>query len=455
MPVTLRSTNRTAPHATFREALLRGQAPDLGLYVPVRIPRLPPEFWRDMRGAPYADVARAIVLPFVEGFIAEGELEPLLASAYDFPVPIEDVRPGRCILHLDRGPTLSFKDFAARLMARLMARALADERGGLCVLAATSGDTGGAVASAFFGLPGIKVVVLFPLREITARQRIQMTTLGGNVAAVGVEGKFDDCQRMVKQAFADDDLRAMALTSANSINFGRLVPQAVYYAYAYLALAARHPGAEVVFSVPSGNFGNLCGGVIARRMGMPVEVFVVGTNANDEFPRFLATGVYEKIEPSRVCISSAMNVGHPSNLARLVDFYGGWLDHAGVLKEPPDMDALRRDVQSVSVDDDATRLAMRAVHREHGIMLDPHGAVAWHALDALRPRHADEIQVAIATAHPAKFPEEVEAAIGGPVPVPAALAALERRREEFAVLPPAYEDLKQFLREEVADGGRR
>ncbi|HAK93839.1 MAG TPA: threonine synthase [Planctomycetes bacterium] len=455
MPVTLRSTNRAAPHATFREALLRGQAPDRGLYVPVEIPRLPAGFWEDMRGAPYAEVARAIVMPFVEGFIAERELAPLLAGAYDFPVPIEDVRPGRCILRLDRGPTLSFKDFAARLMARLMAHALAGGGGRLCVLAATSGDTGGAVASAFLGLPGIEVVVLFPLGEISARQRLQMTTLGGNVAAIGVEGKFDDCQRMVKQAFADEDLRDLALTSANSINFGRLVPQAVYYAYAYLALAARRPGAEVVFSVPSGNFGNLCGGVIARRMGLPVKTFVVGTNANDEFPRFLASGAYEKIEPSRTCISSAMNVGHPSNLARLVDFYGGRLDHDGVIEEQPDMDALRRDFQSVSVDDDATRRAMRAAYRDHGVVLDPHGAVAWHALDALRPRGGDELQVAIATAHPAKFPEEVEAAIGGPVPAPAALAALERRREEFAVLPPSCAELKKFLREEVAHGGGR
>ena len=451
----LRSTNRAAPHATFREALLRGQAPDRGLYVPVEIPRLPPESWKNLRGAPYAEVARAVVMPFVAGFISEDELARMLAEAYDFPVPIEDVRPGRCVLRLDRGPTLSFKDFAARLMARLMARALEDGRR-LRVLAATSGDTGGAVASAFLGVPGIEVVVLFPLAEVSARQRLQMTTLGGNVAAVAVEGKFDDCQRMVKQAFADDDLCDLALTSANSINFGRLVPQAVYYAYACLAIAARHPGAEAVFSVPCGNFGNLCGGVIARRMGLPIKAFVAGTNANDEFPRFLATGAYAKIEPSRTCISSAMNVGHPSNLARLVDFYGGWLDHAGALREPPDLEALRRDVQSVSVDDDATRGAMRAAYRDHGVVLDPHGAVAWHALDVLRPRGGGgEIQVVIATAHPAKFPEEVQAAIGAPVPAPETLAALERRREEFALLPPSYAELKKLLRAEAAHGARR
>ena len=452
MALLYRSTNREAPLADFREVLMRGQAPDRGLYIPERIPRLSARTWQDLRGAPYAAVARAVCAPCVEGFANAGELERVLAETYDFPVPLERVRPRRYILRLDRGPTLSFKDFAARLMARLMAHALRGQDHGIAVLTATSGDTGGAVASAFLGLEGVSVVVLFPLEEITARQRLQMTTLGRNVAAVGVEGTFDDCQRMVKDAFADGDLAALHLTSANSINFGRLVPQAVYYAYAHLTLADPEglaPDEGATFAVPCGNFGNLCGAILAREMGLPVARFIAGTNANDEFPRFLRENAYRKIAPSRKCISSAMNVGHPSNLARLVDLYGGRLDHSGTLHTLPDMDALRRDIQSTAVDDDTTRRVMREVHDAYGVILEPHGAVAWHALDVLEGADPGGLQITLETAHPAKFPEEVEKAIGREVPVPETLACLARRREEFAVLPPAYEDLKAFLLQEV------
>jgi len=459
MPIMFRSTNGHAPLVDFREALLAGQAPDRGLYLPTEIPRLAPEGWQALAGAPYVDVARRMLAPFLEPSIAERDLVAMLEEAYDFPVPLEPAGPRRFVLRLDRGPTLSFKDFAARLMARMMSYALRGEDHGLCVLAATSGDTGGAVANAFLGVEGIRVIVLFPLAEITKRQRLQMTTLGGSIAAVGIEGKFDDCQRLVKEAFADPDLAGFHLTSANSINFGRLLPQAVYYAYTYATLAGQGaiaPLEPIVFAVPCGNFGNLIGGALAQRMGLPVKKFVAGTNENDAFPRYLATGIYEKVEPSRRCISSAMNVGHPSNLSRLIDLYDGTLDHAGTLVRQADLARLRADVESVSVDDATCRRAMREAFRELGLILEPHGAVAWQALETLRPRREpafrDEVQVAIETAHPAKFPEEVLAATGSDVPVPEALAVLERRREEFALMGPTYAELKQYLREELSHG---
>ncbi len=455
MAISFRSTNGSAPLVGFRDVLLQGIAPDRGLYLPAEIPRVPDERWEELRGASYVEVARELLVPFLSSFIPVRDLTPLLTEAYDFPVPLQEVVPGRYILRLDRGPTLSFKDFAARLMARLMAYALRGLDQDLCVLTATSGDTGGAVANAFLGCEKIRVVVLFPLEEITLRQRLQMTTLGENITAIGVEGKFDDCQRMVKEAFADADLGHLNLTSANSINFGRLLPQAVYYAYAYVTLAQRgivDPPDPIVFSVPCGNFGNLVGGILSRRMGLPVKRFVVGVNENDEFPRYLQSGIYKKIDPSRKCISSAMNVGHPSNLARLIDLYGGVLDHTGVLRRQADLTALRQDFQTLSVDDATCRQVMRTAYEENGVVLEPHGAVAWHALTTLRPLGTGEVQVSLETAHPAKFPEEVTEATGTEIPVPEELARLERNREEFAVMESGYAQLKQFLVAELSRG---
>jgi len=457
MAILFRSTNREAPLVDFEQALLQGQAPDRGLYMPERIPHLERKVWEELKGASYVEIARRILGPYLEGFIEDEELAALLHQAYDFPVPLEKVSRRRYLLRLDRGPTLSFKDFAARLMARLMAHALRRRGGSLCILTATSGDTGGAVANAFHGFSGIRVIVLFPLEEITFRQRLQMTTLGENVVAVGVEGKFDDCQRLVKEAFADPELSGLNLTSANSINFGRLLPQAVYYAFAYLALAREgtvQEGEPVVFAVPCGNFGNLVGGVLAWRMGLPVHSFVVGVNSNDEFPRYLQTGRYEKIEPSRKCISSAMNVGHPSNLARLVDLYGGHMDHTGAVLKDPDLEALRRDFPAISVDDDTCRRTMKQVWEKEHILLEPHGAVAWYALSACEEKFGKEtVEICLETAHPAKFPEEVTAQTGQAVPVPPQLARLERREESFLIMQPEYELFKGFLLEELSRAG--
>ena len=281
----------------------------------------------------------------------------MLQDAYNYEVPVEKVYDGKYVLRLDRGPTCSFKDFAARLMGRLIQYFLRQEGKEILILTATSGDTGSAVAHAFFGLDNIKVVVLFPEKEVTERQRRQMTTLGKNVFPLAVEGKFDDCQALVKQAFADPDLKGLNLSSANSINIGRLLPQAVYYFYAHSRVAPQ--GEAVVFSVPSGNFGDLMGGLIALKMGLPVHKYVVATNENDEFPNFMKTGIYEPIRPSKNCISNAMNVGHPSNLARLFSLYGGQMDETGRVSRQPDLQAMRRELYAVSITDEETRNTIR------------------------------------------------------------------------------------------------
>ena len=314
---------------SFREALLMGQAPDEGLFMPERIPLLPLETFRALKGAPYTEATMVVAQAFLSDEIAEETLRRIVNDAYNYAVPLENVFARKYVMRLDQGPTASFKDFAARMMARLMS-AFSDPAKRLNVLVATSGDTGSAVGEAFKGVEGIDVTILYPRGEVSGRQKRQLDTIGGNVRAVSVDGKFDDCQDLVKRAFSDPAFGDFNLTSANSINFGRILPQIVYYVWAWAQLS--RDGEPAVFSVPSGNFGDALGCEYARRMGLPVEKLVMPTNENDEFPRFLDTGVYEKVSPSVACISNAMNVGHPSNLARLVDVYGGWMDEVGNLK---------------------------------------------------------------------------------------------------------------------------
>jgi threonine synthase len=315
------------------------------------------------------------------------------------------------------------------------------------ILTATSGDTGSAVANAFHGLENIRVVVLFPEREVTDRQRKQMTTLGGNITAIALKGKFDDCQALVKKAFADGDLTALHLSSANSINFGRLLPQSIYYVYAYSKLYEKG-GEGIVFSVPSGNFGDLMGGILAREMGLPVKKFVVATNENDEFPRFLESGVYKPIRPSKPCISNAMNVGHPSNLARLFHIYGGWIDENGVVKEMPDLDRMRSDLWSVSVSDDETRQTIRNAYNRYKLLLEPHGAVGWKALeDYVKSARSSVFAVSLETADPAKFPEEITAVLGFEPELPESLRGLDDLEERVIKLPGDYNSLKKFLKD--------
>jgi threonine synthase len=448
-PVRFYSTNRGVPFQSLSEALLKGQAQDRGLFMPERVDPLTPPELAALAKQSYPAIAHAVLRRFTAGVFDDARLMALCEDAYDYPVPLEHVRDRTYVLRLDRGPTASFKDFAARMMARWMGQLIAGsgERE-LVILTATSGDTGSAVAHAYHGVPGVQIVVLFPVAEVSHRQRKQMTTLGGNVLTIGIDGKFDDCQAMVKRAFADPDLAALRLSSANSINIGRLLPQSVYFVYAYARLAYEGGTEKAVFSIPSGNFGDMMGAVLAQQMGLPLRRIIVATNANDEVPRFLATGEYRKIEPSRVCISNAMNVGHPSNLARLVDAYGGWLDEQGVLREAPDLERMRRDIYAVSISDEETRAAIRRAHEQHGLVLEPHGAVGWAGLErflAQYPKSRTELCIAVETAHPAKFPDEIEALIGVEPEVPPSLAGIEEKPEQYDTMSTAYEPFRDLL----------
>lgn len=449
-PILFYSTNRGVSPVDLRAALLQGQAADKGLFLPQRIPPVAAAERAALVGRSYPEIAWAVLRRFTAGVLDDARLRALCDDAYDFEVPLERVSGRRWLLRLDRGPTASFKDFAARMMARWMGALLESEQGELVILTATSGDTGSAVAHAYHGVPRVHSVVLFPVAEVSARQRRQMTTLGGNVSTFAVEGKFDDCQAMVKRAFADPALSGIRLSSANSINIGRLLPQAVYYFYAYVRLADVAAGEPVVFSVPSGNFGDMMGAVLAWRMGLPVARIVIATNANDEVPRFLATGRYEKIVPSRVCISNAMNVGHPSNLARLVDLYGGWMDETGALREAPDLERLRRDFHAVSVSDEETRACIRETWAKHRVLLEPHGAVGWAGLErflAEPAAPAAALAVSVETAHPAKFPDEIQSLLGIDPELPPSLAGLEDRPEAYGRLTTEYEPFRDLLRE--------
>jgi threonine synthase len=413
----------------FRTALFAGLAPDGGLYLPEAIPVLPPAKLDALEGASLADVGAAIAPLFVPD-IPAADLESLCRDAFDFPTPMVDLGDGVHVLELFHGPTLAFKDVGARFMARAMGWYLGDSDASLTILVATSGDTGGAVAQAFHGVPRTEVVVLYPAGKVSPAQEAQFATLDGNVRAYAVDGVFDDCQRMVKEAFADEALRReLHLTSANSINVGRLVPQTFYY---FLASRIRGAaGSPPRICTPSGNFGNLCAGVLAKRLGLRCAGFVAATNANDVVPEYARTGIFAP-RPSVSTISSAMDVGAPSNFDRIRVLYGD------------SVDAFRADVTPVAHDDAATRDEIARVYRERGYLLDPHTAVGLLGLRAvLSPGEAG---VVLATAHPAKFREEVEPVIGEAIPLPDALADGLARKNRAGKLPPETGALKRVLR---------
>jgi len=440
----LYSTNLQAEEVSFETALIAGLAPDRGLYLPETLPVFTEEELTSLKEKPYPEIAFQVLKKVLEGEIDEESLKEITYDAYDYEVPLEKVDDITYIMRLDRGPTASFKDFAARMMARLMQYYLKKENRELTILTATSGDTGSAVAHAFYGLDNIRVIVLFPTGEVSDRQRKQMTTLDKNISAVSIDGKFDDCQAMVKQAFADGDLKHLNLSSANSINIGRLVPQSIYYFYAYLKL--RDYPEELIVSIPSGNFGNMMGCVLAKRMGVPVKKILASVNENDEVPSFLGTGKYAKIVPSKNCLSNAMNVGHPSNLARLIAIYGGEMDEQGRINKMPEMEKLRQDIFSISVTDAETRAVMKEFYDEYGIMIEPHGAVGIKGLRDYREKTGDNTPaVTLETAHPAKFPEEVKAVIGVEPQLPESLKRTEAGEEFMDSLSTDYSLFKEYL----------
>lgn len=403
------------------EAVLRGQPPDGGLYVPDCLPDLP---WPPAVTATDSIGGWAAKRLF-GGF--DGEvLENAGRHATAFPFPLRETEPGRFVLELFHGPTHAFKDVGARFMASLVSHLVGARGGSVTVLVATSGDTGGAVAHAFLGQPGTRVVALFPRSGVSDRQRRQMTTLGENVQAVAVDGTFDDCQALVKAAFANEGMReAHGLTSANSINIARLLPQAIYYMD-----AARRFTVPVHFVVPSGNLGNLCAGLIAARSGMPSSGFTAAFNSNRGVAEFLGGGAYEP-RASVPTISNAMDVGAPSNLERILWLYD------------EDVGVLRRDVRGAWVSDVETLETIGAVYRRTGYLMDPHTAVAYAA--ASRHDPGSTPVVILATAHPGKFPDVVERAIGEPVETPPAIRDAMGRSESMTVIAPGLEELRTVL----------
>jgi len=445
MSIQFHSTNYRAPKTDFFTAVLTGQAPDRGLYMPERIPHLDKSDFQKLSGKSYFEVANFILRLFLDD-ITDEELLGKCKKAYSFMPRLEKAAGKKHILWLDTGPTASFKDFAAQMMSPLMGHKLKPGEK-LFILTATSGDTGSAIANAFHNIPNIEIIILFPIDEVTPNQRKQMTTLGGNVKTIAVNGKFDDCQAMVKEAFADERLKKLKLSSANSINIARLIPQSVYFIWAYTQLV-KDAGSEVIFSIPSGNFGDMMGAVLAWKMGLPIKKLIVATNANDEFPAFLKTGTYNKIEPSRMCISNAMNVGHPSNLTRLIDVFGGQMDEKGKILKAPDMEKMRALIHAVSVSDEETRKCIADTYKEEKIVLEPHGAVAWHALGKFLKEHKEEtgtICISLETANPAKFPEEINKILGISPVVPESLSKLDKLKEDYIKMEADYGVFHKYL----------
>ena len=426
------STVGKSPSVSFEEALRRGLAPDGGLYLPEDLEPLSADFFEHLPDRPLGETTALLTRHLLGAEFDFQILDAIAAEAINFPIPV--VRLGRRVwaLELFHGPTLAFKDVGARFLARLLGN-LRSERGRSTVLVATSGDTGGAVAQAFFKVAGTRVAVLYPAGQVTPIQERQFTTLGGNIRAFAVDGTFDDCQRLVKQAFSDQDLaEQLDLTSANSINIGRLLPQIFYYFHAVSQLSESLDGKPLLFSTPSGNFGNLTAGLMARSLGLDCR-FVAATNANDVVPEYLETGVYTPRASQRTR-SNAMDVGNPSNLARIQHLYRG------------DVELLRRDVIGRRVDDETTLRTIRQVDREYGYLLDPHSAVGYRALvDVLAEQSESAVGVVLATAHPAKFGETVESAVARSVSLPPPLAERLEYPVQSEPLPNDADELRRRL----------
>jgi len=434
------STRGGSPPISFVDALFAGTAPDGGLYMPERLDPLPAATLDALRGADIVAIGSVVGAHLLRDEITPAAMAALVRDALDFPVPLVQVTDRVWSLELFHGPTLAFKDVGARVQARLLHHFT--DGTPLTILVATSGDTGSAVAQAFHRVPDARVVVLYPEGQVSDVQEAQMASLGDNVTALSIRGTFDDCQRLVKQAFADDDLRRYVwLTPANSINLGRLLPQAFYY-FLLAGPPKSGPGDETssgpslggpIISVPSGNFGNLTAGLIAKRLGLHVCRFVAATNVNDAVPEYLRTGRYEP-RPSIATVANAMDVGAPSNFERMQSLYGG------------NIEALRRDIVGFAYDDARVTAEIGEVYRKHGYLLDPHSAIAWLALQEQLMNDADAHGVFLSTAHPAKFREVVEPSIGQRIELPKVLADAISRPRHSVSMAADYNDLKAFLR---------
>lgn len=435
------STNGRAPQATLREAVERGLAPDRGLYMPDHIQQLPASFFDRIDQLTFQEMSFEVARAFFGSDVDDASLKRIVTDTLAFETPLQRVEEGIYSLELFHGPTLAFKDVGARFMARLLQYFIHKDREGqptaggeVNVLVATSGDTGSAVANGFLGVDGIHVYVLYPKGKVSRIQESQFTTLGRNITALEVDGVFDDCQALVKNAFMDSELNAhMTLTSANSINVARFLPQAFYYFNAYAQLkraAAVADPSNLVVCVPSGNFGNITAGLFAKRMGLPVKRFVAANNANDIFYNYLQTGQYCP-QPSKQTLANAMDVGDPSNFARILDLYANqWAD-------------IKADISGATYTDDRIREAMRQCYEATGYVLDPHGACGWRALkELLQP---SEVGVFLETAHPAKFKEKVDDILGTDIAIPERLQAFMRGKKQSVEMANDFDAFKSFL----------
>lgn len=427
------------PSVTFEEATVRGQAPDKGLYFPESVPTLSKDFIANIKSYSKEEIGFTVMKPYVGGSIPDDVLQQIVNETINFPFPLEKVTENIYSLELFHGPTLAFKDVGARFMSRCLGYFNRNKDQKTTVLVATSGDTGGAVANGFLGVEGVDVIILYPSKKVSPVQEVQLTTLGQNITAIEVAGSFDDCQAIVKQAFADADLNnKYTLTSANSINVARWLPQQLYYFYAYQQWQQEEPP---IISVPSGNFGNICAGILAHVSGLPVKHFIAACNANDVVPAFLETGNYQP-KQTIPTISNAMDVGNPSNFIRILELFHQKVDN------------LKAILSSTSIDDITTEETIKDVFEKYKYVLDPHGAVAFYALDEYakwgnnRPDDSELTSPAgifLETAHPVKFPEIVEAVTHKKIEVPGSVDYLFGLEKQSIEMEPSFEAFKEWM----------
>lgn len=425
------SLNNKSHQVNFETAVIQGLAPDRGLYFPEKIPALDPAFIANLHQFSDQEIGYRVISPFIGDEIEEKELRKIIADTLTFPFPVQKVTGQTFALELFHGPTLAFKDVGARFMAGCLGYFRRNSKEPVTVLVATSGDTGGAVASGFYDVPGVEVVILYPSKKVSQLQEKQLTTLGKNIHALEIEGTFDDCQQLVKTAFLDQELQQKrALTSANSINVARWLPQMFYYFLAYKQMKAAHP--KLVFSVPSGNFGNICAGMMAAAMGLPVSHFVAATNVNDTVPRFMETGKYDP-HSAVPTLSNAMDVADPSNFVRILELFGNSLP------------SLQAKLSSYSFTDAETSVTMEKVWKEHHYMLDPHGAVGYLGLQQYLQDHPELTGIFLETAHPVKFEDTAPKSIREEIYTPAKVASLYYKEKQATLLPTDYNTFKNWL----------
>ena len=427
----LYSTNSPGKLVSLKEAVFQGLPPDNGLYMPYEIPKLPASFFDTIEDQTFQGIAFNVANALMGDAVPQSELRAIIKSALDFEVPIRALNEQIYTLELYHGPTLAFKDFGARFMARLMSYLLRGSSQKPCILVATSGDTGSAVAHGFYEVPGIDVVILYPSGKVSQIQEQQLTTIGANVTALEVEGTFDDCQQLVKAAFLDPELQEHKnLTSANSINIARLIPQSFYYFEIYARL--KYLQKPLVCAVPSGNFGNLMAGLMAKRMGLPLAKFIAANNDNRVFYDYLQSGAF-RAKPSIATISNAMDVGNPSNFVRILNLYD------------QDYQSLSKDITGYTFNDDLTRKAIHEVMQQYQYLLDPHGAVGYLALKEYLKSHPQSVGVFLGTAHPVKFLDVVQPLIPDPIPIPARLQDALDQSKKSRMISNSFEALKAYL----------